>query len=133
MDEILKQQHDESIRYQIEVARMDIAFRKFFFAMSKKTGPRIRSAIEVKKRALHHRIRPLTRSQLIAVWKVLSTLSPRERHVMLLRNDLNGAGYKTFEQIGEIFCVTRERIRQIEAKAFRKVNHHTRKNLLRDA
>ena len=52
---------------------------------------------------------------------VLGTLSPRERDVLRLRYGLDDGRMKTLEEIGQIFNVTRERIRQIEAKALRKL------------
>nr|MCU0527978.1 RNA polymerase sigma factor RpoD [Cyanobium sp. Prado107] len=52
---------------------------------------------------------------------VLATLSPRERDVLRLRYGLDDGRMKTLEEIGQIFDVTRERIRQIEAKALRKL------------
>ena len=57
---------------------------------------------------------------------VLDTLSPRERDVLRLRYGLDDGRMKTLEEIGQIFNVTRERIRQIEAKALRKMRHPTR-------
>ena len=54
---------------------------------------------------------------------VLATLSPRERDVLRLRYGIDDGRMKTLEEIGQIFDVTRERIRQIEAKALRKLRH----------
>jgi RNA polymerase primary sigma factor len=62
---------------------------------------------------------------------VLKTLPYREREIIRLRYGL-GDGYSyTLEETGRIFKVTRERIRQIEAKALRKLQHHARSNHLR--
>ncbi|MDP5337668.1 MAG: RNA polymerase sigma factor RpoD, partial [Nodularia sp. (in: cyanobacteria)] len=58
--------------------------------------------------------------------KVLDSLSPRERDVLRLRYGLDDGRMKTLEEIGQIFNVTRERIRQIEAKALRKLRHPNR-------
>ncbi|MBD2426519.1 sigma-70 family RNA polymerase sigma factor [Phormidium sp. FACHB-1136] len=63
---------------------------------------------------------------------VLSTLSPRERDVLRLRYGLDDGRMKTLEEIGQIFNVTRERIRQIEAKALRKLRHPNRNDILKD-
>ena len=63
---------------------------------------------------------------------VLSTLSPRERDVLRLRYGLHDGRMKTLEEIGQIFNVTRERIRQIEAKALRKLRHPNRSEILKD-
>ena len=57
---------------------------------------------------------------------VLQTLTPREKQVLSLRFGLDGNGVHTLEEVGEIFCVTRERIRQIESRAIRKL-HANRK------
>ena len=62
---------------------------------------------------------------------VLATLSPRERDVLRLRYGLDDGRMKTLEEIGQIFDVTRERIRQIEAKALRKLRHPSRSEPLR--
>ena len=58
--------------------------------------------------------------------KVLGTLSEREREVLLLRFGLHDGYSRTLEEVGKIFRVTRERVRQIEAKALRKMRHPTR-------
>jgi RNA polymerase primary sigma factor len=57
---------------------------------------------------------------------VLSELALRERKILILRFGLDGNEPHTLEQVGEIFDVTRERIRQIESKAMRKLSHPTR-------
>ena len=63
---------------------------------------------------------------------VLDTLSPRERDVLRLRYGLDDGRMKTLEEIGHIFNVTRERIRQIEAKALRKLRHPNRNSILKE-
>lgn len=63
---------------------------------------------------------------------VLDTLSPRERDVLRLRYGLDDGKMKTLEEIGQIFNVTRERIRQIEAKALRKLRHPNRNSILKE-
>ncbi|MBL8769251.1 MAG: sigma-70 family RNA polymerase sigma factor, partial [Planctomycetes bacterium] len=61
---------------------------------------------------------------------VLQTLSFREREIIKLRSGI-GDGYTyTLEEVGRIFKVTRERVRQIEAKAVRKLQHPVRSRLL---
>jgi RNA polymerase primary sigma factor len=57
---------------------------------------------------------------------VLSSLTDREREVLKLRFGLGDGTARTLEEVGRQFCVTRERIRQIEAKALRKMRHPTR-------
>ncbi len=64
--------------------------------------------------------------------KVLDTLSPRERKVLIMRFGLEDGKPKTLEEVGKEFKVTRERIRQIEAKAIRKLKHPTRARKLKD-
>jgi len=63
---------------------------------------------------------------------VLATLTPRERDVLRLRYGLDDGRMKTLEEIGQIFNVTRERIRQIEAKALRKLRHPNRNSVLKE-
>ncbi len=64
--------------------------------------------------------------------KVLDTLTEREREVLKLRFGLEDGYSRTLEEVGHIFEVTRERIRQIEAKALKKLRHPKRNKLLRD-
>ena len=63
---------------------------------------------------------------------VLSTLTPREAQVLKLRFGLDDGRQRTLEEVGKEFEVTRERIRQIEAKALRKLRHPTRSKKLKD-
>src|SRR5437870_4512111 len=63
---------------------------------------------------------------------VLDTLTPRERRVLQLRFGLIDGHQRTLEEVGKRFGVTRERIRQIEAKALRKLRHPSRSKKLRD-
>lgn len=63
---------------------------------------------------------------------VLGTLTPREQRVLELRFGLNDGRTRTLEEVGNVFDVTRERIRQIEAKALRKLRHPSRSNKLKD-
>ena len=63
---------------------------------------------------------------------VLVTLSDRERQVLLLRFGLQDGSPRTLEEVGQMFNVTRERVRQIEAKALRKLRHPTRSRRLRN-
>ena len=64
--------------------------------------------------------------------EVLSTLTPREEKVLRLRFGLEDGRSRTLEEVGKEFKVTRERIRQIEAKALRKLRHPSRSKKLRD-
>ncbi|MDH7576964.1 MAG: RNA polymerase sigma factor RpoD [Bacillota bacterium] len=64
--------------------------------------------------------------------EVLETLTPREREVLRLRFGLDDGRARTLEEVGQKFKVTRERIRQIEAKALRKLRHPSRSKKLKD-
>ena len=64
--------------------------------------------------------------------EVLDTLTEREQKVLRLRFGMNDGRARTLEEVGKEFDVTRERIRQIEAKALRKLRHPSRSRKLRD-
>ena len=64
--------------------------------------------------------------------EVMNTLTPREAKVLKLRFGLDDGKARTLEEVGKEFMVTRERIRQIEAKALRKLRHPSRSKRLRD-
>ena len=72
----------------------------------------------------------LLKEQLMSV---LSTLTPREEMVLKLRFGLEDGRARTLEEVGKEFKVTRERIRQIEAKALRKLRHPSRSRRLKDS
>ena len=69
------------------------------------------------------------KAQLLAV---IETLTPREQKVIRLRYGLDDNHARTLEEVGKEFNVTRERIRQIEAKALRKLRHPNRIKRLED-
>lgn len=71
----------------------------------------------------------MLKEQLIGV---LDTLTPREQMVLRLRYGLDDGRPRTLEEVGKVFNVTRERIRQIEAKALRKLRHPSRSKRLKD-
>lgn len=64
--------------------------------------------------------------------EVMASLAPRERDVLRLRFGLDDGRSRTLEEVGQLFGVTRERIRQIEAKALRKLRHPQRSRRLRE-
>ncbi|MCX5782844.1 MAG: sigma-70 family RNA polymerase sigma factor, partial [Elusimicrobia bacterium] len=66
------------------------------------------------------------------VSKVLASLSDREAKIIKLRFGIDSGYPRTLEEVGKMFKVTRERVRQIEAKAVRKLRHPSRSKLLRD-
>ena len=84
-----------------------------------------RAALAPADAALHQ----LLKEQVEAV---LDSLSGRERRVLQLRFGLEDGRPLTLEEVGKEFNVTRERIRQIEAKALRKLSHPSRSRKLRD-
>ena len=63
---------------------------------------------------------------------MLDTLTLREERVLRLRFGLDDGHQRTLEEVGRVFEVTRERIRQIEAKALRKLRHPSRSKKLKD-
>ena len=63
--------------------------------------------------------------------RVLASLTPREERVLRMRFGLEDGSEHTLEEVGQSFAVTRERIRQIEAKALRKLRHPSRSRKLR--
>lgn len=71
----------------------------------------------------------MLKEQLVAV---LGSLTPREQKVVMMRYGLEDGHAKTLEEVGKEFNVTRERIRQIEAKALKKLRHPSRSKKLRD-
>ena len=71
----------------------------------------------------------LLREQLV---DVLKTLTPREETVLRMRFGLEDGHPRTLEEVGKEFNVTRERIRQIESKALRKLRHPSRSKKLKD-
>ena len=73
--------------------------------------------------------RQLLRRELL---NVLKSLTPREERVIALRFGLEDGRARTLEELGQEFHVTRERVRQIEAKALRKLRHPSRAKRLRD-
>ena len=73
----------------------------------------------------------LEQSLTSTTWQVLSTLTEREKRVLQMRFGIGDTSNHTLEEVGQDFEVTRERIRQIEAKALRKLRHPSRSKLLK--
>jgi RNA polymerase primary sigma factor len=73
---------------------------------------------------MHTNLREQTQS-------VLKSLTPREEKVLKMRFGVGGGSEHTLEEVGQSFTVTRERIRQIESKALRKLRHPSRSKSLR--
>ncbi len=84
---------------------------------------------ETSKSPMESASQSLLREQLLAV---IDTLTPREQEVIRQRYGLMDGKQKTLEEVGKEFSVTRERIRQIEAKALRKLKHPNRSKRLAD-
>ncbi len=82
------------------------------------------SAVDPQDAVIHENLAEQTR-------KVLSTLAPREERVLKMRFGIGERANHTLEEVGQDFEVTRERIRQIEAKALRKLRHPSRSRLLK--
>jgi RNA polymerase primary sigma factor len=83
-----------------------------------------RGAISPVEAVIHSSLRAQTQS-------TLKTLTPREEKILKLRFGVGGGSEHTLEEVGHSFTVTRERIRQIESKALRKLRHPSRSDTLR--
>ena len=83
-----------------------------------------KNAVSPQEHTLHTSLAENTR-------KVLATLSAREEQVLMMRFGIGKNGNHTLEEVGQDFEVTRERIRQIEAKALRKLRHPSRSRILK--
>ena len=83
-----------------------------------------RGAVSPVEAVIHNNLREHTQS-------TLKTLTPREEKVLKLRFGVGGGTEHTLEEVGQTFTVTRERIRQIESKALRKLRHPSRSKALR--
>ena len=107
------------------VAAANVAGGRRRALTGRRSWSRVESALAPADAASHQ----LLKEQ---VMDVLSSLTPRERKVLELRFGLEDGRSRTLEEVGREFNVTRERIRQIEAKALRKLRHPTRSKKLKD-
>ena len=118
----------EKVREAIKIAQLPISLE---LPMGEDAESHLGDFIED-----HNAIQPLvsTTRQLLKdeINEVLLTLTPREHRVLQLRFGLEDGRSRTLEEVGFEFSVTRERIRQIEAKALRKLRHPSRSRKLRD-
>jgi RNA polymerase primary sigma factor len=118
----------EKVREAIKVAQLPISLE---LPMGEEADSQLVDMIEDR-----NTIQPIddTTTQLLKdqISEVLLTLTPREQKVLQLRFGLEDGRSRTLEEVGLVFKVTRERIRQIEAKALRKMRHTSRSHKLRD-
>jgi RNA polymerase primary sigma factor len=118
----------EKVREAIKVARLPISLE---LPMGEEADSHLGDFIED-----HNAIQPLDSAskqlRKDQINEVLLTLTPREHRVLQLRFGLEDGRSRTLEEVGLEFHVTRERIRQIEAKALRKMRHPSRSRKLRD-
>jgi len=118
----------EKVREIIKVAQLPISLE---LPMGEEADSHLGDFIED-----HNAIQPVDSAtkQLLKeqIGEVLSTLTPREQRVLQLRFGLEDGRSRTLEEVGQVFQVTRERIRQIEAKALRKMRHPSRSRKLKD-
>jgi RNA polymerase primary sigma factor len=129
-DEIGKQLglSPEKVREAIKVAQLPISLE---LPMGEEGDSHLGDFIEDKNviQPVDSAFKQLLKEEISAV---LSTLTPREHRVLQLRFGLEDGRSRTLEEVGLEFHVTRERIRQIEAKALRKMRHPSRSRKLRD-
>ena len=118
----------EKVREAIKVAQLPISLE---LPMGEEADSHLGDFIEDPNaiQPIDNTIKKLLKEQ---ISEVLLTLTPREQKVLQLRFGLEDGRSRTLEEVGLVFNVTRERIRQIEAKALRKMRHTSRSRKLRD-
>ena len=124
----------EKMDYPIEKVRMVLKIAKEPISLEAPVGEEENSALGdfiEDKNALNPQEATLDNNLAENTRRVLSTLSPREEQVLKMRFGIGKSGNHTLEEVGQDFDVTRERIRQIEAKALRKLRHPSRSKRLR--
>lgn len=107
----------EPVSLETPIGEEDDSHLGDFIEDHEATSPADHAAYEMMKKQLEN---------------VLDTLTDREENVLRLRFGLDDGRTRTLEEVGRVFGVTRERIRQIEAKALRKLRHPSRSKQLRD-
>ncbi|MEE2679629.1 MAG: RNA polymerase sigma factor RpoD [Myxococcota bacterium] len=125
----------EKMEYPVEKVRMVLKIAKEPISLEAPVGEEESSSLGdfiEDKNALNPQEATLDKNLAENTRRVLSTLSPREEQVLKMRFGIGKSGNHTLEEVGQDFAVTRERIRQIEAKALRKLRHPSRSRLLKN-
>ena len=125
----------EKMEYPVDKVRMVLKIAKEPISLEAPVGEEEDSSLGdfiEDKNALNPQEATLDNNLAENTRRVLSTLSPREEQVLKLRFGIGKNGNHTLEEVGHDFSVTRERIRQIEAKALRKLRHPSRSRLLKN-
>ena len=124
----------EKMEYPVDKVRMVLKIAKEPISLESPVGEEEDSHLGdfiEDKNALSPQEHTLNTSLAENTRKVLATLSPREEQVLMMRFGIGKNGNHTLEEVGQDFEVTRERIRQIEAKALRKLRHPSRSRILK--
>jgi RNA polymerase primary sigma factor len=124
----------ERMEFPVDKVRMVLKIAKEPISLESPVGEEEDSAIGdfiEDKNAVNPQDATLNTSLAENTRKVLATLSPREARVLEMRFGIGKQGSHTLEEVGHGFEVTRERIRQIEAKALRKLRHPSRSRILK--